>query len=118
LNADDRAAVGRSEAWLAGDDAVPVGLLVLVPTPGYLRLENVAVIPAQQGRGIGTRLLGFADERARDVSLPEVRPNTNAAMTENVTYYGRHGYTESHRAEEHGFSRVYFSRLLPEVQAR
>jgi GNAT superfamily N-acetyltransferase len=97
---------------------VPVGLVVLVPNPGYLLLENVAVIPSQQGRGIGTRLLGFADERARDLSLPEVRLSTNAAMTENVTYYGRHGYTETHRAEEHGFSRVYFSRQLPDVQAR
>jgi len=116
LTADYRATVARGEAWLATDDAVPVGLIVLVPNPGYLLLENVAVIPSQQGRGIGTWLLRFADERARDHGLPEIRLYTNAAMTENISYYGRHGYTETHRAEHQGFSRVYFSRMVPDAQ--
>jgi hypothetical protein len=31
-------------------------------------------------------------------------------MTENLTYYPRHGYTETHRAEQDGFRRVFFSK--------
>jgi hypothetical protein len=33
-------------------------------------------------------------------------------MTENLAYYPRHGYIETHRAEDGGYSRVYFSKHL------
>ena len=29
-------------------------------------------------------------------------------MTENLTYYPRYGYTETHRAQQDGFQRVFF----------
>ena len=43
----------------------------------------------------------------------EVRLYTNEAMTENLTFYPRHGYRETGRAVEHGFRRVYFSKAIP-----
>jgi GNAT superfamily N-acetyltransferase len=70
------------------------------------------MLPAAQGRGIGARLLDLAEDRARGLGLPEIRLYTNEAMTENLAYYPRHGYTETHRAEEDGFRRVYFRRSL------
>jgi GNAT superfamily N-acetyltransferase len=112
VSADYGAAVRRGEAWLAGEGSLAVGLIVLIPEPGCLLLESVAVVPSAQGRGVGTRLLEFAEERARELDLPEIRLYTNAAMTENIAYYSRRGYTETHRGEEHGFSRVYFSKRL------
>jgi len=33
-------------------------------------------------------------------------------MTENLIYYPRHGYVESHRAEHDGFRRVFFRKRL------
>ena len=75
---------------------------------GYLLLENVAVLPAAQGRGIGAQLLALAEDRARALGVPEIRLYTNAAMTENLTYYPRYGYTETHRAQQDGFQRVFF----------
>jgi hypothetical protein len=33
---------------------------------------------------------------------------TNAAMTENLAYYPRRGYIETHRAAQDGFHRVFF----------
>jgi len=112
VGADYGAAVSRGEAWLACDDSEPLGLIVLIPKPGHLLLENVAVIPSAQGRGIGTRLVDFAEYRARELGMPEIRLYTNVAMTENLAYYARRGYSETHRAEERGFSRVFFSRRL------
>jgi hypothetical protein len=41
-----------------------------------------------------------------------VRLYTHAAMTENHTYYRRHGYQETHRASQHGYDRVYFSKTV------
>jgi ribosomal protein S18 acetylase RimI-like enzyme len=72
----------------------------------------VAVLPAAQGRGIGGRLLGLAEQHARSLGLGEIRLYTNEAMTENLAYYRRHGYTETHRAEQDGFRRVFFRKLL------
>ena len=96
------------QAWVAAEDGQAVGFIILVPQHGYLLLENVAVLPAAPGHGAGARLLALADERARSLHLPEVRLYTNEALTENLAYYPRHGYTETHRAQQAGFRRVFF----------
>jgi ribosomal protein S18 acetylase RimI-like enzyme len=108
--ADYAAAVRAGLTWAAVEDGEIVGLLVLVLKPDYLLLENIAVLPSAQGRGIGARLLALAEEQARALGRDEIRLYTNEAMTENLTYYPRHGYTETHRAEQDGFRRVFYSK--------
>lgn len=34
------------------------------------------------------------------------------AMTENLAYYSRRGYAETHRAEQDGFRRVFFRKHI------
>lgn len=68
--------------------------------------------PEAQGLGVGKLLLDLADERARRAGLSGLRLYTNAAMTENLAYYPRHGYRETHRGTEDGFERVYFTKIL------
>jgi GNAT superfamily N-acetyltransferase len=99
-------------AQVAVEHGEIVGFAVLVGQPGHLLLENVAVLPAAQGRGIGTRLMTLAEDLARSLHLGEIRLYTNEAMTENLTYYPRHGYVETHRAEQDGFQRVFFRKRL------
>jgi hypothetical protein len=60
----------------------------------------------------GARLLALAEEYARSLGLPEVRLYTNQAMIENLVYYSRHGYIETHRAQQDGFRRVFFRKRL------
>jgi GNAT superfamily N-acetyltransferase len=112
MTADYAAAVAEDEVWVAVAGDVIVGLLVLVPAADHLLLENVAVDPGWQGRGIGARLLAVAEERAAHAGLAEIRLYTNAAMTENIAYYPGHGYIETHRGQGDGFDRVYFSKRL------
>ena len=112
MTADYLAAARHGQAWIATQDGQAAGFIILIPQPGYLLVENVAVLPAAQGRGIGARLLALAEERARSLRLPEVRLYTNEAMTENLAYYPPHGYTETHRAHQDGFHRVYFRKRL------
>jgi GNAT superfamily N-acetyltransferase len=102
---------GRVWVWAPVPGAVQ-GLIVLVPRPDHLLLENLAVLPRSHGHGIGTRLMNFAEEYARAQGLPEVRLYTNESMTENLRYYPRRGYVETHRAEENGFRRVYFRKSV------
>jgi len=112
VSADYAGAVARREVWLASTPARAVGLIVLIASPGYLLLANVAVLPSLQGSGIGTGLLAFAEAHARELGLREIRLYTNAAMTENLALYSRRGYVETHRAVSEGFSRVYFTKRL------
>lgn len=112
MTADYAAAVATGWTWVAEDDGTPVGLLVLVPARDHMLLENVAVDPTAQGRGVGGALLALAEEQSRAAGFTEVRLYTNEAMTENLTYYPRRGYVETARVEEAGFRRVYFTKLL------
>ena len=112
MTADYAQAVRDQQAWAATENGDIAGFVILVPRPGYLLLENVAVLPAAQGHGIGARLLALAEDHARSLGLSEVRLYTNEAMTENLAYYPRHGYTETHRAEQDGFRRVFFRKPI------
>jgi GNAT superfamily N-acetyltransferase len=112
MTADYDQAVRSGQAWVAVQDGQVTGFVVLIPRPGYLLLENLAVVPAAQGRGIGGRLLRLAEDHARGIGLREIRLYTNEAMTENLAYYPRRGYTETHRAEQSGFRRVFFHKPL------
>ncbi len=114
MTADYNAAVRGGQVWVAVEDGEVVGFVVLVAHPDHLLLENVAVAPAAQGRGIGAGLLALADDQARQLQRREIRLYTNQAMTENLAYYPRHGYAETHRAEQDGFQRVFFRKQLPE----
>ena len=89
-----------------------VGLIVLWPEDDHLYIDNIAVLPDTQGNGVGSALLRFADQEARRVGLSEIRLYTNAKMTENIQYYPRQGFRETHRATDAGYQRVYFSRRL------
>lgn len=112
MTADYAEAVRSDQAWVAVEGDAIVGFAILIARPGHLLLENVAVLPAAQGRGIGARLLALAEDQARSVQVSEIRLYTNEAMIENLAYYLRHGYIETHRADQDGFRRVFFCKSL------
>ncbi|UQU61419.1 GNAT family N-acetyltransferase [Couchioplanes caeruleus] len=108
MHNDYREAVSAGRVWVAVAAGEIVGLALLVPHEDHLLLDTVAVSPDAQGRGVGGRLLELADEQARQAGRPEVRLCTNEVMTENLAYYPRRGYVETHRVEQNGLRRVYF----------
>src|SRR5439155_21042039 len=55
---DDYAArVLEGVVWVLEEGAVVAGIIVLLPAPDYLLLDNIAISPARQGLGLGRRLL-------------------------------------------------------------
>jgi N-acetylglutamate synthase-like GNAT family acetyltransferase len=104
--------IGRGGTWVADEGGEVVGVLVLEPHDDHLLLDVVAVAPHLQGSGVGARLLALAEEEARRLGLDEVRLYTNVLMTENLSYYARHGYVETHRDQVNGFHRVFFTKQL------
>lgn len=115
LDADYAAAIAHDETWVAELDGRVVGYLVLVAAPDHLLLENVAVDPGAQGRGVGRELLDLAETRARDLGMPEVRLFTHATMVENQRLYERRGYVETGRRRDDEFDRVFYVKQLPGV---
>jgi GNAT superfamily N-acetyltransferase len=74
-----------------------LALIEMVPGESHLLIENLAVRPMNQGKGLGEALLTHAEDLARSLGLGEVRLYTNAAFGDNLRFYGRHGYAEYRR---------------------
>ena len=54
----------------------------------------------------------FAELRAAELGLGEIRLSTNVAMVENQRFYAGLGYEETGRAEADGYRRMFFRRVL------
>jgi 8-oxo-dGTP pyrophosphatase MutT (NUDIX family) len=107
---DQAASIARSQTYVLDDGS---GVIVLIPEADHLLVRDVAVHPSAQGRGLGTRLMAFAELRTRELGLGELRLYTNEAMWENLRFYPRLGYRETERYEEDGYRRVGFAKAVP-----
>ena len=80
---------------VALDDAAAVGYAGLCDYPDEAFVQTIAVAPAAQGTGLGTRLLTElleeAERRRQRVVSLEVRADNDAARR----LYERHGFTRS-----------------------
>lgn len=92
MRVDYEKAVLEHRFDLAVEDGEILGLIETVPHPDHLWIDNVAVAPAAQGRGIGRMLLAFTEERARAAGHPELRLVTNGVFESNVALYTRLGF--------------------------
>lgn len=93
-------------------DGAIAALVVLLPKPDHLLLDNIAVRPERQGEGLGRRLIEFAEREARRLGFAELRLYTHEKMTENIALYRRKGFAETGRGEEAGYRRVFMCKRL------
>ena len=116
MTIDYRPKIKQGLVYVIHKDAAIIGAIVLENRENYLYLGNLAVSPVHQGKGIGRRLLKFAEKEALQRGYFEIRLYTNEKMWENIAIYSKYGYKETDRKEENGFKRVYFTKQL--VQPR
>jgi GNAT superfamily N-acetyltransferase len=98
---------------VAEEDGEIVGVVAIGPTQEGFTVDNVAVHPSQQGKGLGRALLEHAETEARLAGCDAIYLYTHERMTENQALYARLGYEEYERRAEHGFSRVFMRKRLP-----
>ena len=111
--ADYQAAVQKHDVDMLFFDDVLVGLIETIQHLDHLWIENIAVLPEQQGKGLGKHLLAYADRKALMASCDEVRLLTNEAFTANVELYERSGYRIDRKEPFHlGGITVYMSKKL------
>lgn len=108
-------------AALIADGAVSVldepggaiaAIIVLLPKPDHLLLDNIAVRNDRQGQGLGRRLIAFAEAEARRFGYDELRLYTHVMMTENIALYTRLGFAETGRGADAGYERVFMTKRL------
>ncbi len=83
------------------------GFMIAWPEQDAYLIDNIALDPLAQGRGLGRKLIEHAVSEARRLGLSALRLYTNVAMTENLAMYRRIGFVETRRAVEAGLNRVY-----------
>ena len=110
---DDYAArIEEGTVWVLEQGAVIAGLVVVLPGPDYLLLDNIAVSPSRQRLGLGRRLLAFVEPQALRHGYHEVRLYTHQTMVENQRLYTSIGYEETGRGTEAGYDRVFMRKRL------
>jgi ribosomal protein S18 acetylase RimI-like enzyme len=102
--------IAAGQVWLVGDPAV--GVLVLVPGDDHLLINDIALHPNAQGRGLGRQLMGFAEQQARAAGVSLLTLYTHETMVENIAFYTRLGYRETARRDDEGFNRVFMEKRL------
>jgi len=61
-------------------------LIEMIPAADHLLIENVAVLPALQGRGLGRRLMAHAEALAVSLGLREMRLYTNKELLRTSSF--------------------------------
>jgi GNAT superfamily N-acetyltransferase len=120
--------IGREPKPMAADYAVAVrkhrfdllyvegrlaALIETIAQADHLLVENVAVSPSFQGRGLGRKLMAHAEQVARSSGFGEIRLYTNKLFAENVQLYGRLGYRVDREEEVKGGIAVHMSKSVP-----
>ncbi len=104
--------IAAGEVFVLDTDGAIAALAVLIEAPDHLLLDNVAVDPAWHGRGLGRRMIAFAEQEALRCGHRELRLFTNERMERNIALYERLGFVETHRDTVAGHRRVFMTKAV------
>lgn len=94
---------------IIGQDRI-LGYISYVPSNDHVFVDTIAVLPRHHRKGLGSKLLGHAEEAAAVMGLHSVKLFTDGRIAGNVTFYEQQGYGETGRCEEDEFSRIFYSK--------
>lgn len=92
MTADYAEAVRTHRIDLLYLDGALAALIETIAEADHLLVENVAVSPAFQGRGLGRKLMAHAEQVAASLGHGEIRLYTNQLFAQNIELYRKLGY--------------------------
>ncbi|WP_158967979.1 GNAT family N-acetyltransferase [Chachezhania sediminis] len=91
------------EVWIMGTP--PVACVFLTLKPDCLYLGKLAVDASARGQGLARVLVDLAEERARDLGLPEVELQVRVELIENHAAFGKMGFVKVGETAHEGYDR-------------
>lgn len=95
----------------------PAALIETIPEADHLLIENVAVAPRCQGRGLGRQSMAHAEQLAGSLGYREVRLYTNKLIAANLRLYAMLGYCVDREEESSLGIAVHMSKAVRPVVA-
>lgn len=97
----------RSEiAYIAFDGDKLAGCIFCRPEAESLYIGKLAVLPSIQGKGVGRRLLTYAEAAARDRNLHVLRLETRIELIDNHATFAAWGFRKTAESRHAGFDRT------------
>lgn len=85
--------IHASDIYIAESEGEKIAVYALYPVnKEEIEIKNIAVIPPLQGRGIGTRLLEDAENKAKESGYNFLRIATADAGIRQLKLYQRYGF--------------------------
>lgn len=112
MRADYDRAVREHDIRLLSVEGRLAALIEVIAEADHLVIENVAVAPDHQGRGLGRHLMRRAEGIARRANLPRLCLLTNAAFEANIRLYGSLGFRIDRTELFMGGTTVYMSKAI------
>ena len=92
--------------YVARDGDKITGCVFCRVEPDSLYIGKLAVLPEMQGRGIGKRLLTYAEAEARNRDLTILRLETRIELVDNHTTFAAWGFSKTAENSHPGFDRT------------
>ena len=112
MRLDYREVIAGRPVWVLESDGRIVGVVVCGPAAEGFAIDNVAVHPSYQGRGLGRGLIEHAESEAMRAGFDSIYLYTHERMAENLALYARLGYVEYERRSIGDFSLVFMRKGL------
>ena len=75
-------------------------------------IKRMWVAPAARGQGVASRILSALEDAGRAMGLAAIRLDTNRALTEAQTLYGKAGYNAIARYSDNPYAHHWFEKKL------
>lgn len=97
VNVDYTSEIENYPTWVVESRGIIIGGLVMVFEREYARIANIAIDPGFQGKGIGGKLMQYAESKAIEKEISELRLGTHVLLGENIDWYRYLGWQETGR---------------------
>jgi len=116
MYADYAEELQNGRLYVTSQDRVTLGFAVFGTDGDEIYIDNLAIRPQHQSKGVGVSFLDALENWGRDNSMYRVRLFTHALMHENIRNYQVAGFQMYARVMENGFDRVYMQKCIAAPQ--
>ena len=98
--------------FVCEDNKQVIAFAILVKINDQIILDNIAVDPPHQKKGIGNNFIKFIEEYLMEQKVNKYQLYTNEMMFENIDWYQKIGFKIFKKVTEKGDNRIYFEKEL------